>query len=56
MVQVLSLALAVFAAACTVQSFVSTRFKPEGVLVWMPLTLPLDAGAMMQLMALIVEE
>jgi hypothetical protein len=55
-VQVMSLALAAFAVACTIQSFVSTKLKPEGVLVWMPLMLPLDAGAMMQLMVLIVEE
>lgn len=55
-VQVLSLALAAFTVACTILSFVSTKLKPEGVLVWMPLMLPLDAGAMMQLMVLIVEE
>jgi hypothetical protein len=55
-VQVLSLALAAFAAACTIQSFMSTKLRPEGVLVWMPLMLPLDAGAMMQLLVLIVEE
>jgi hypothetical protein len=55
-VQVLSLALAAFAVACVIQSFVSTKLKPEGVLVWMPLMLSLDAGAMMQLMVLIVEE
>lgn len=55
-VQVISLALAAFAVATVVQSYASTKLKPEGVLVWMPLMLPLDAGAMMQLMVLIVEE
>lgn len=55
-VQVLSLALVAFAVAITVHSHVSTKLKPEGVLLWMPLMLPLDAGAMMQLMVLIVEE
>jgi hypothetical protein len=55
-VQVLSLALAAFAVAVSIQGYVSTKLKPEGVLVWMPLMLPLDAGAMLQLMVLIVEE
>jgi len=55
-VQILSLALATFAVAITTQSFISTKLMPEGVLVWMPLMLPLDAGAMLQLMVLIVEE
>jgi hypothetical protein len=55
-VQVLSLALATFAVAVTIQGFWSTKLKPEGVLVWMPLMMPLDAGAMLQLMVLIVEE
>jgi hypothetical protein len=55
-VQVLSLALATFSVAVTIQGFWSTKLKPEGVLVWMPLMMPLDAGAMLQLMVLIVEE
>jgi hypothetical protein len=55
-VQVLSLALATFAVAVTIQGFWSTKLKAEGVLVWMPLMMPLDAGAMLQLMVLIVEE
>lgn len=55
-VQVLSLWLAVSSIAVTLQGYISTGLEPEAVLVWMPLLLPLDAGAMLQLIVLIVED
>jgi hypothetical protein len=55
-VQILSLALAAFTIVLTVQSYTSTGLAPDKILVWMPLTLPLDAGSMLQLFALIVED
>jgi uncharacterized integral membrane protein len=55
-VQTISLALAVFQIAITLQGYKSTGLAPEEVLVWMPLTLPLDAGSMLQLAVLIVED
>jgi len=42
--------------ALTVQAFVSTALKAEEVLVWMPLTLVLDVGAMLQMVILILEK
>jgi hypothetical protein len=55
-VQVISLALAGFQICLTLLSYHSTRLSPDQVLVWMPLTLPLDAGSMLQLAVLIVED
>lgn len=53
--QYLALSLAVLNLAITLQAYLSTKLKPEEVLVWMPLTLLLDIGAMMQLVVLILE-
>lgn len=44
--QYLALGLALLGVALTIQAYVSTGLKPEEVLVWMPLPLVLDAGAM----------
>jgi hypothetical protein len=55
-VQTVSLALAGFQIAITLQGYHSTGLAPDKVLVWMPLTLPLDAGAMLQLAVLIVDD
>lgn len=41
-----ALGLALLGVALTIQAYVSTGLKPEEVLVWMPLPLVLDAGAM----------
>jgi hypothetical protein len=55
-VQVLSLALAALTIGVTLQTYKSTQLSPDKVLVWMPLALPLDAGSMLQLVVLIVED
>jgi hypothetical protein len=54
-VQTLSLILAFFTLFITIQSY-TTKMTPELVLVWMPLAIVLDIGAMMQLVYLLVEE
>lgn len=51
-----ALGLALLGVALSIQAYVSTGLKPEEVLVWMPLTLVLDAGAMEQLIVLILEK
>jgi hypothetical protein len=53
--QYLALGLALFNIAVTIQSYVSTKLDPAEVLVWMPLTLMLDIGAMLQMVILILE-
>jgi hypothetical protein len=55
-VQMISLGLGLLAVGVTIQAYASTKLQPEQVLVWMPLTLPLDAGAMLQLVILILKE
>jgi hypothetical protein len=53
-VQVIALALAVYTIATTAMSYLSSHhFDPKQILVWMPLTLTLDFGAMLQLVILI---
>ena len=47
--------LAVLGIALTVQAYVSTALDAAEVLVWMPLTLVLDVGAMLQMVILIIE-
>lgn len=54
--QILNLWLAAFNIALTLQGYGSTKLQPEGVLVWMPLMLPIDAGALLMMIVLIVEE
>jgi hypothetical protein len=50
-----AMGLAILGIALTVQAFVSTNREAEEVLVWMPLTLILDVGAMLQMVILIIE-
>jgi hypothetical protein len=53
-VQLISLGLAVYTIATTAMAYLSSQhFDPRRVLVWMPLTLTLDFGAMLQLIFLI---
>lgn len=52
-VQMVALALAVFSVATTVVGYWSTALEADQVLVWMPLQLLLDNGAMSQLYILI---
>jgi hypothetical protein len=52
-VQMVALALAVFSVATTVVGYWSTALEVDQVLVWMPLQLLLDNGAMSQLYLLI---
>lgn len=54
--QYLALGLAVLGIALTIQSYEGTSLKAETVLVWMPLTLILDVGAMLQMVVLIIEK
>ncbi|OBR14810.1 hypothetical protein CH63R_03536 [Colletotrichum higginsianum IMI 349063] len=54
-VQTLSIILAFFSVYFTVQAY-TTYLIPAKILVWMPLALVLDIGAMMQLVFLIVDE
>ncbi|KAH7391845.1 hypothetical protein BKA66DRAFT_579803 [Pyrenochaeta sp. MPI-SDFR-AT-0127] len=54
--QYLALGLAMLGVALTVQAYVSTALAAGEVLVWMPLTLILDAGAMIQMAILIIEK
>ena len=53
--QYLALALACLSVALCIQSFESTKLAPEQVLVWMPLALIQDVGAMLQMVVLILE-
>lgn len=55
-VQMLSLFLAVTAVALKTQQFASTGLAPDKILVWMPVAMALDFGAMLQIHVLIVEE
>lgn len=54
-VQTLSLVLAVFSIYFTLQAY-TTHLEPHQVLVWAPLPIILDVGAMMQLAFLVVRE
>jgi len=54
--QLLSLALSSFAVGLTILSFHSTRLEPSQVYIWTPLTLTIDVGALLQIMALIWED
>jgi hypothetical protein len=51
-----ALGLAMFSIALAVQSFISTRLRANEVLVWMPLTIVLDVGAVSQMVVLIIEK
>ncbi|KAH8731421.1 hypothetical protein GQ44DRAFT_755559 [Phaeosphaeriaceae sp. PMI808] len=53
--QYLALGLAVLGIALTVQAYVSTAVAASEVLVWMPIALILDIGAMLQMVVLIIE-
>jgi hypothetical protein len=54
-VQMFSLAIATVNIIIYVQAYVSTRLTAVQVLVWTPLTLILDAGSLLQILVLIVE-
>ena len=54
-VQALSIILAIIAIWFQVQAYTSS-IEPDAVLVWMPIFVVLDIGAMMQLAFLIIEE
>jgi hypothetical protein len=54
-VQALSILLAMFSVFVTIQSY-TTHMSADQILVWMPLAIVLDIGAMMQLVFLIVQE
>ena len=49
------IATAFFTVLLYVQSYVSTAFAPDQILVWTPLLLVIDAGAMSQIFFLIIE-
>ncbi|KAH7159293.1 hypothetical protein DER46DRAFT_627641 [Fusarium sp. MPI-SDFR-AT-0072] len=54
--QYLALGLALFGVAICIQSYLSTGLEAGEVLVWMPLTLMLDIGAIMQIVVRIIEK
>ncbi|KAF2195800.1 hypothetical protein K469DRAFT_649992 [Zopfia rhizophila CBS 207.26] len=54
--QYLALVLAILSISLTVLSYQSTHLRAAEVLVWMPLALILDVGAMLQMAVLIVEK
>lgn len=54
-VQMLSLFLAAVSIASFTQAYSSTQRRPEEILVWSPLTIVLDVGAVLQLFFLVVE-
>nr|XP_036583731.1 uncharacterized protein CTRU02_06370 [Colletotrichum truncatum]KAF6792874.1 hypothetical protein CTRU02_06370 [Colletotrichum truncatum] len=54
-VQTLSIILAFFSVYFTIQAY-TTHLVPDQIMVWMPLAIVLDIGAMMQLVFLVVEE
>jgi len=54
--QYLSLGLAALSIALCIQSYISTSLVAEEILVWMPLTLMLDVGAMLQMVVLLIEK
>jgi hypothetical protein len=55
-VQMLSLALASVMVYIYTQAYISTGLTPDTVLAWTPVTLILDAGSLLQILVLIVEE
>ena len=55
-IQILSLALASVMIYIYIQAYVSTGLTPDTILTWTPLTLILDAGSLLQILVLIVEE
>jgi hypothetical protein len=52
-VQTLSIVLAIFNIALVSQAYLATKLAAEHILVWTPMTLVLDAGAMLQLLVLV---
>jgi hypothetical protein len=52
-VQTLSIVLAAFNVAIISQAYAATNLTAEHVLVWSPMSLVLDAGAMLQLVILV---
>ena len=52
-VQTLSIVLAIFNVAIVAQGYTATKMAPQHVLVWSPMTLVIDAGAMLQLVVLV---
>jgi hypothetical protein len=55
MVQTLSIGLAAVNIVVFTQAYHSTQLAPEKVMVWTPIMLLLDAGAMLQLFVMVVE-
>ena len=53
--QVWSLVMAAFSVGLTISAFCSTRMQAEKVYVWLPITLVIDVGAMLQIFILIIE-
>lgn len=54
--QYLALGLAIFGVALSLQAYGSTKLAAAEILVWMPIFLTLDFGAMMQMIVLILRE
>jgi hypothetical protein len=54
--QILSICLAFMTVVGSTLAYKSTKLKPGGILVWMPVSHILDVGAMMQICCLLIEE
>lgn len=54
-VQTVSIILAAFNVAIACQAYAATQLTTEDVLVWSPMTLVLDGGAMLQQVVLVIE-
>jgi len=54
--QIWSLVMATFNVALTILAYASTKLSPAQIMVWIPVALIVDAGAMLQVFILILEE
>ncbi|KAF8243920.1 hypothetical protein K440DRAFT_663820 [Wilcoxina mikolae CBS 423.85] len=54
--QIMSLVVAFFDAMVTIQAYVSTQLDPTKVMVWTPILLVIDVGAILQVVILVVRE
>lgn len=51
-----SLAMAIFSLVVVSIAYASTQWKPEEIYVWLPISLVIDIGAVMQIFVLVIEE
>jgi hypothetical protein len=54
--QIVGLVVAFFDAITTTQAYLSTKLNPAKVMVWTPILLVIDVGAVLQVFILVVEK